>query len=227
MNNKVLFERYNFNGFIETKVVIVSQPKKSPNAKQLPVWVNVLIPSLVVFLSIILVTAVVVVWNGKRPGLYGEDCIGRSCETKLGLKCINSTCLCQLNQYYLKKCNEKKSFGETCHNSIDDCKSGMICFNGKCGCYKNTTWSGVKCIQKGSFEDVCDITACDDTKMLSCDSESKFCMCNSERFWSGKSCILKKNYGELCYSKESCNDGKNLICTNGICKFSTNSYLLR
>lgn len=217
---KVVYERDHFNGQIHTKTLIVLNNKVKKN--NIPSWVGVLLVSLAIFLSIILITACVVLLNARRPGLFNEDCVRRSCETSLGLKCINSTCQCQSDQFYLKKCHSMKKYGEFCQNIVKQCVHGLECFNGKCSCNQQYFWSGLKCEKTGSYGDNCEIKKCDESRMLTCNSKSNLCLCNdTSRFWSGYACYRKRTYNEICKNNDNCLTYQGLKCLDGLCKLGT------
>lgn len=205
---------------LESTIVISQKSNVIPiGSVQVPFWSVVLGSGFIVYLSIIFVAACSSLLNSRRPGLHGEDCIRRSCESSLGLKCINSTCICPSDQYYLLKCQTKKGLGDSCHNIINNCQSGLICFNGKCGCNKGSTWNGKKCVSKGTYGDYCNQIECDDTKSLFCDSATKICSCDStSRFWSGYSCMLKRSNNEKCVKNSDCKEDFGLVCSNGNCQ---------
>jgi hypothetical protein len=221
-NKKIIYEKDRNNGLIKSKIIIYKSENDSKGLKNLPIWALVLYLMFITCLIVILIAAIVFLLYGRRPGLHGEDCIKRSCETKLGLKCIDSTCLCESNKYYLKGCNEKKSIGTYCQNYRKQCKDGFLCFNGKCSCGKNLTWDGLKCTKKGTYGDDCSKIECDDSLMLTCDSIFKTCDCSSvDRFWNEISCVLKKGLNDTPPKNRICQSEKDLTCINGLCKFSS------
>lgn len=208
--------------YIVPEIVINNKPKRTipKGSFEVPTWLVVLSAMFITFILTIFIAASTIFLNARRPGLHGEDCIRRSCEKRLGLRCINSTCLCSNDKFYLKGCNEKKSFGDNCHNSIHQmCDYGMICFNGKCSCEKGFTWNGIKCLKKGSYGDYCSNFDCDDSLNLICDSRDEMCKCDlSTRFWSGQTCILLRGFNQKCFDSTECRSDKGLMCLNGYCK---------
>lgn len=224
LNNRiVVYEEEKNDGIIKSKIVIYKHSNEliPKGSKSVPIWILIVSLMFITFLVVILIAALALLFNTRRPGLHGEDCIRRSCETKLALKCLNSTCQCDLNKYYLKGCHEKKSIGAFCQNYGQQCKNGLLCFNGKCGCGKRLTWNGLKCIQKGTHGDDCNKIECDDSLMLACDINKKSCDCNSTiRFWSGISCVLKRGIDEKCFAHSECKTENELTCINGLCKLN-------
>ena len=73
-------------------------------------------------IAITLLSGIIALESVERPGLYTENCNGRSCTKGLGLKCINSICQCSTDQYYIKGCIDKKSNMETCNKKTSNCK---------------------------------------------------------------------------------------------------------
>lgn len=218
---KIIYEEEITTGPVYSKLIIFKRISETPKGyKRVNCWILVLLLGLIVLLITILIAACLLSFNSRRPGLYGEDCIRRSCETKLGLKCINSICNCQSNEYYLKHCLPKKPFGNFCNHAIDQCMLGMTCFNGKCGCNRTFTWNRVKCVKKSSYDGICENIECDSSQFLICNNNTKTCDCDSAtRFWSGNSCILKRGYNEKCASTNECISDKGLFCLNGLCMY--------
>lgn len=218
-NKKIVYEEDKVDNPIHSKIIIYKKTSEIPKgSKEVKTWVLILFIGFILLLVTILIAALVTFISRRRPGLYREDCVRRSCETELGLKCINSVCDCESDEYYLKGCLPKKSIGENCHRSIDQCVSGLICFNGKCGCHRNSTWNGKKCVKKGTYGENCEQTNCNDNLLLTCDSKTKICSCGpSLRFWSGHACVNKRTFNEKCVKTSDCLEDRRLSCVKGFC----------
>jgi hypothetical protein len=214
---RIVFEEYYNNEIVPFKIEIYKIDKKQHNHASF--WKGVLL-TLALFALIAIFISSLFLLRWKRPGLYLEDCIHRSCASGFNLKCINSTCQCpSFDFYYTDKCIQKKPYGEYCHNSQEQCKEGLICFNGKCSCNVTQFWNGKKCFSKGSHAENCDFNKCLDSLFLICDPTSRLCLCDSTRFWSDNACYKKRLYNEICGSiPTSCRGDLRLICLNGFCK---------
>jgi len=120
-------------------------------------WKIIMFSLFLLLLATILGAAIWLAFYTRRPALYQEDCKERSCVANQGLKCINNKCDYGQDQYYLKKCLNKKTHGEFCNYALSCLETkGLICYNGKCQCNKNEYWTGVKCTNKKNFGEVCD-----------------------------------------------------------------------
>jgi hypothetical protein len=215
---KLLFEKYYDDEKLQYKIEIYKIYWKPDDHASF--WKGVLlILALLTLITVFIGSLFLLEW--KRPGLYLEDCIRRSCASGFDLKCINSTCQCPSSDfYYTNKCHQKKSYEEYCHNSQEQCKKGLNCFNGKCSCDQTKFWAGTKCSNRGSYAENCDFdNRCLGSLFLICDESSKLCKCDSTRFWSGKACYKQRLFNEICGSNSTaCKSDHDLICLNGLCK---------
>jgi hypothetical protein len=137
-----------------------------------------------VSIGIIFVAALTVVYNAPKPGYFNESCSSRSCLSSLNLKCINKTCLCTSEQYYTKKCIDKKGYFEKCGSLTSHCKSNtnMICKDGVCKCTDTKYWNGTKCISKSNYTKTCtNDDQCYLETMVYCDLTKQKCLCPTER----------------------------------------------
>lgn len=215
------------DGLIKSKIIIYKYPKRPipEGSKKVPTWLIVLVIMFLVLLITIFVAALILKLSSKRPGLFNEDCLRRSCEKKLNLKCLNSTCTCESDRYYLKGCNMKKSIGENCNNHVNECKSDLECFNGICNCKRNFAWNGFRCTEKETFGNDCSRVPCDDSLNLVCDQSTKLCQCNtSNRFWSGTSCLIRRSLNENCIKNSDCRLDQGLNCIYGKCEMFFNFF---
>lgn len=217
--NKCIYQKDHYNGIIKSKLLIFERSKRKSTGVLLGEWKIYLLLLFVFFLILVLVAAIIILMFAKRPAQYLEDCKGRSCAGGLNLKCVNNTCICYLDEYYLKKCEKKKLFNEVCTNSMQ-CNEhyGLQCYNGKCVCKITETWKQQKCYPRKSFGDNCN-NDCLENVMLTC--ISGICNCNSTRFWDGFVCKNKRTYGEWCKKSDECN---NYQCLLGICMISQQQH---
>ena len=131
----------------------------------------------------IFIATIVVVYNAPRPSLHAETCDRRSCVPELNLKCINNSCTCSENQYFAKKCIDKKNYLEAC-SSTTPCKNGssLLCRDGKCKCSNLNYWKDGNCIPKNTFKQSCSSDVeCLESKLLYCDTNTRLCTCSSTR----------------------------------------------
>lgn len=229
-SSRIVYEEDRNDSLIKSKIVIYKRLNLPihKDLKEIPMWAIVLILMFVALLVTILIAAVLTLLNARRPGLHEEDCYRRSCETKLGLKCINSMCQCDSNQYYLKGCKAKKTIGEFCQNYVQECKNELSCYNGKCTCAKGFVWYINGCKQKGTRGDDCSKIECDDSLMLICDVSTKSCDCNlTSRFWSGKTCVLKRGLNERCVETNGCRTNEGLNCIDGLCTITFFTFKIK
>lgn len=222
---RLVYEEFFYDEKVQYKIEIFKNDMENGYGAQL--WKIVLFLLFLAFLFVVFIASLfLVTW--RRPGLYLEDCIHRSCESGFNLKCINSTCRCPSNDfYYLKKCLPKKSHGKFCHNSQEQCQQGLTCFNGKCSCNKLEHWTGVRCSNGKNYAENCNGDSnCLSSLFLICDPSSKMCICDSTRFWSGNACYRKRSNGEICGSHHSaCKNELGLFCLNGYCNSFDNSTI--
>lgn len=183
---------------------------------QIPKWFFYLLIMFIILLGIVLLTAIIVVFNAPRAGQYLESCDGRSCQSGLNLKCIDKVCKCESNKYYEKSCVSKKFYGERCSYSYECLEDkGLNCFNGKCQCGKLKYWSNGFCRNRYSYGEFCEDDQCLSAVMLSCIDD--VCQCDETRFWNNQGCIRKRNIGDRCFNDIECNQTQLTTCYNGLC----------
>lgn len=175
------FDKIN-NHNLWTKTIINKKDELSESKFILvPRWFSWCYLITLVFLVTILLSAWLILFNGKNPANYQESCAGRSCNKVLNMKCIDNVCSCTDSQYYLNKCYYKKSFGDHC-SSGDQCKSYLKCIDGICQCNDTKYDDGEKCLPRKKYQEFCQNDQCLTKAMLTCDSASKKCVCLSNRF---------------------------------------------
>lgn len=175
---EILIAKDSSNDDLTSKLFILKN--KSQRVFSIPKWAMVLLLLFLLTLLIILLAAIILNFTSKRPGLYLENCKSRSCETTLGLKCIDSFCQCENDKYYLKKCEPKKDYYENCQLHLQ-CKSNMICVAGKCQCEKLYYWNGDTCLRRYTHNETCEDGQCLLNTFLFCDNATKLCTCESTR----------------------------------------------
>ena len=160
-----------------------NESNKRLRSKYLPFWQFVMLCNFILAILIILAASLYVAFS-KRPGLYNESCVSRSCLTQLNLKCINGTCLCPSTQYYMKGCFNKKTYLQTCMGNSSYCIDGksLFCLDGVCKCNSNSYWNGSSCAPQLSYGKACNSNSqCLAGTQMTCDSVSKICSCPSNR----------------------------------------------
>jgi hypothetical protein len=211
---KLIYEENRFNGVVQSKILIFKRITKIQGAYNNLIAVILLLA--LFFLIIITTAAILLAFYSRLPGHLNEDCIMRSCNTKLGLKCIDRICQCPADHYYKNKCYTLKGYNEYCKKE-NECKKDLICFNGKCVCEQIRYWTGIKCDLKSSYGESCDRKKCNEHLMLTCDPSLRMCTCNSSRFWSGEACYRKRTNGEICFKLSACREYKGLMCVRNTC----------
>ena len=180
-------EFYRKNGNLSTKIEFYKGNRKlGPCWVAVPKWIVIAAILAGLIIIAVFITAIVV-YLFPRPGLLDESCVGRSCLSSTGLKCVNNTCKCLTNQYYATKCIDKKANGEKCSSSTP-CRdyTNLVCKSGTCQCEASTAyWNGSACISKFTYKKSCTSdTQCLTSLMLNCDTKTKTCICNSTRYLS-------------------------------------------
>lgn len=245
-NPIIVYEKYRPNGELKSVIQYLDEVSvKQEKFYQLPVWKIALFFMLLLALFIILIASIVLS-TSKRSAFYQENCDGRSCLKVLNLKCLNRTCSCVKNQYYLKGCFNKINYLETgCLKNSNYCADGknLTCVDGACKCSNTSFWSGTNCYLKSSYGGYCTTNEqCFADSKIICDINRKKCLCNSNRFnytlhflfvvtrsqfydilvsrfWDGNVCYLKATVNENCNTALPCNDNYNLNCQNGTCLY--------
>jgi hypothetical protein len=168
------------NGLGTLTLIYKKHMKRQDNFYELPFWIFFIICLFLGLLLVILISAICLSLLSQKPGLYNEHCKQRSCAPGLGLKCIDATCKCPSDQYYLKSCNNKKSLNKFCQSS-SQCLNNMVCIFGKCQCSEKEYWSVNKCIRRKSNREPCNGGDCSKSVMLYCNTNSAVCLCPSDR----------------------------------------------
>ena len=159
-------------------------PKKEHMRKNhIPCW---LIGTFCFLLASLLIVfgAAMYLKSVKRPGVYTESCVGRSCINGFGLKCISGICDCNSNQFYQKGCRPKLNYTEQCMSNTNFCADdqNLVCRDGVCKCDSTMFWSGKQCSSKSSFSSSCyNEDQCLAETKLTCDLNRKLCVCPSNR----------------------------------------------
>ena len=151
---------------------------------QIPTWLLYLLAILFALLLTILIAALSILF--KKPAKLNENCSDRSCEANLGLQCIEKTCQCLSNQYYLYGCKDKRNYAETClynYQCIDN--TLMLCIGGTCTCNSTMYWNGKVCVKRKNLNEPCSGDQCLTSLMLYC-SAAKKCECDWENRYTVK-----------------------------------------
>lgn len=176
---------YGLDGRLKSIYRIVEFTEDKNKYCAIPFWQMVMIALGLIAIAIILSAALFIEFNSKRPGLYNESCVGRSCKGGLGLKCINQLCQCQSNQYYVIGCTKKKDYMELCNGNLDSCVDGknMSCLNGYCMCDYSSYWDGKVCLTMKKYGEKCTSDEnCNKDLLLTCDKTRMKCYCSSDRY---------------------------------------------
>ena len=185
-NKRLVGEYYRRSGSLSTKVEFYKKKDSFGNSccwVRVPKWVLIVATIAALFILVLLAVAVLIATVFPRPGLLAESCVGRSCLSGSGMKCLNGTCQCLANQYYATKCIDKKGFNERCSSTVP-CKdnSTLACLNGMCQCGSNQYWYKNVCVNKGNYKQPCkNDDQCLSTLMLTCETKTRTCLCNSTR----------------------------------------------
>jgi hypothetical protein len=186
----IVQEKFKKNGELKSVLQYIddNSTKKSKKFYSLPIW-HLVMFSILLFAILILFISGVNLASSKQPGLYKENCIRRSCLNGLNLKCINQTCSCLTNQYYLNGCFNKKTYSEIgCMKNASYCVDGknLTCIDGVCKCSKNSFWNGYSCYLKSNYGGVCFTNdQCFTDSQVTCDLKRKKCLCSSNRLVTG------------------------------------------
>lgn len=135
---------------------------------------------------LIFLASTIYILASQRSALYSENCVRRSCMSGLNMKCINNTCTCLANQYYMKGCKNKSNYSQQCMNNAKYCVDGqkLTCLDGICKCDRASYWNSNKtiCLTKSTYGGSC-ITSdqCVTTAQITCDFSKNQCLCQSNR----------------------------------------------
>ena len=179
----IFHHTYDQYGRLRTIMQYVEQ-NRNLNNFDIPVWLVSIFVSIFAAILIALAAALYVYFS-KRPALYNESCIGRSCTSGLNMKCINGICTCPSSDYYYQKgCLAKKAYLEQCSSISNNCqdKKNLVCLDGLCKCNNTFYWNSVQCVSKSSFGGPCtNDNQCLTRTKMKCDLTSKTCICDSTR----------------------------------------------
>lgn len=116
---------------------------------------------------------------------YKGSCssFGTSCNTTLGLECVNGICGCGSDKFFEKgSCQLRKSFMNPCNGNSSYCNLNinLVCKDGKCKCGPFNFWNGKSCVPKQFFNGPCQQTddECMTDASLYCDVITKRCICS-------------------------------------------------
>lgn len=176
-NSKVIYEKDSFWGPLKSKLLILRRVENLKGNIRIPTWLAFIIGLFLLLLLAILIASIVIVTTSRKPGLHMEDCIKRSCNTALNLKCIENKCQCESNEYYITKCTEKVGYQKKCQLSLQ-CFDELECIGGNCTCNETTYWTGSKCVKRKLLKDACNGDQCLTSSFLYCDAKIKVCVCD-------------------------------------------------
>lgn len=181
-NKKIIHENDAYHNGLFSKLFVLKSFSNLKNYIMVPKWAIFISSLFYAALLGVLIAAVCILLFSRRPGVYLEDCQHRSCAPGLNLKCINDMCQCKNDQFYLKKCIDKKTHSEFCQNSTQSqCKDGLICIGGKCQCNETLYWNGGKCLMRKTIRETCNGDQCLYDSFLNCDNQTKICICDNTR----------------------------------------------
>ena len=171
---------YRENGELKSVLQYIDRTEETKNSKKCPFWLLTMFGYLFVALLIILAASFYVRF-APRPAFYNESCATRSCLKGLNMKCINGTCVCQSNQYYLKGCFTKLNYSQKCiRNSYCSNLLYLVCLDGVCKCNSSSYWNGSTCLAQIEYGKSCSLSnQCLAGKEMICDSTLKVCTCNT------------------------------------------------
>jgi hypothetical protein len=183
---KVLQENFHKDGKLRSRFDLIDREVETVRKNQVVIGKHWLVLGALALSAIALIfaAALIVVYYAERPANYFESCASRSCLSSLNMKCINKTCVCTSDQYYTKKCIDKKGYLEKCVSLTTHCQNNLnlVCQDGICKCSDNYYWTGSKCSAKVSYSKSCaSDDQCYSDKMMVCNVTTKKCSCPSDR----------------------------------------------
>ena len=181
-SHKLLYEQDVDNGNLFSKLRILKKIQINDGLVNVPKWLVTLSSLLLTTLFTVLLASLLILTFAKRPATFQENCERRSCAPNLNLKCINNTCKCPDNQYYVTKCEKKKTYNEVCqanYQCLDN--TNLYCIGGKCTCNETSYWKEISCKPRFSFQQPCNGDVCLDSLFLYCDKNTGICMCQDNR----------------------------------------------
>lgn len=181
--SECIYERSFFDGILKRKLYIF---KKDPNGNRslvnVPCWLASICSCFGLLLLAILIAAIVILLNAKKPALYGKNCENRSCQSGLNMKCIDNICTCHSDEYYAASCYAKRTFGMFCDRNYQCLETKRLeCLDGKCVCNSTQYWTGSICMNKKTYRQTCSGDQCLTDLLLYCNKKTGFCECNSTR----------------------------------------------
>ena len=177
---KIILLNYRINGELKSIVQYIDHSEDTKYRKNCPFWFPVMFCYLFAAILILLGAALYARFS-PRPGFYNENCTTRSCLKGFNMKCINGTCLCQSNQYYLKGCFYKLNYSQKCTgNSYCLDLQNLVCVDGVCKCNSSSYWNGSNCLPQIQYGKTCSSSrqCLLGTEMI-CDSSLNVCTCNT------------------------------------------------
>ena len=182
-------QSYTKTGELKSIIQIVDNSQRinllaKRNNAFVPVWIIGLFLSLVGAI-IILISASIYINTVPRSALYSESCVSKSCLAGFNTKCINGTCACLSNQYFMKGCVFKSNYSQFCplaNSSYCTSGLGLVCLNGICQCNSTSRWNGFYCVPKSNYDGFCtnnDYCYVDANSF--CNLTHSKCACTSDR----------------------------------------------
>ena len=170
-----------YNG-LRSILIIYEQPKDLLKASYLvPKWMIVIYILALMLITVVLLSAILIVSLAPRPANYQENCKGRSCAKDGNMKCLDNVCTCTSNQYYVNKCVEKKSNWQRCTKSYQ-CRDYLSCIGGLCQCNQTHYHEDNGCLKRKSYMETCKGDQCFANSMLYCNITIGECVCASKRY---------------------------------------------
>lgn len=165
-----------------------SASKILDNHQRFPLWLTLTLSGILLLTSIGVVVFCAVFIRSDGNGTYKESCnVFRICNQRLGLKCINSVCDCQFDEFFMITCISRKRYSEKCNTigNQSQCleNTNMLCLDGLCKCNQSISyWNGNKCEPKQIYNESCqsDIQ-CMTSQLLYCDNKLEKCLCKNDR----------------------------------------------
>ena len=181
----IVQKNFNVKGGLKSIYQFIDRnAKRDKKYFYIPKWLFISCTSIITFVFLIQLVGIIILAMAKRHGLYGENCVARSCNNNIGLKCINQTCQCEPGYFYIDKCTLKREYFEKCFFT-SDCKDAakMTCTNGVCSCNSTQFWNGRSCVNQITFEKTCSNSSqCHTNLLLYCNTAQGICTCPANRY---------------------------------------------
>jgi hypothetical protein len=182
---KIFMLNYRENGELKSVLQYNDRFEVTKHRKNCPCWLLTMF-GYILFSILIILAAALYASFAPRSAFYSENCTTRSCLKGLNLTCINGTCLCKSNQYYLKGCFSKLNYLQKCHgNSYCTNLKNLVCLDGVCKCNSSSYWNGTTCLVQIEYGKSCSFSnQCLVGKEMICDTTLKVCSCNTNNRYS-------------------------------------------